>query len=628
MRLINYIFVLVGVLFICCFTGCSKKTVNDIPSKDENPSISTEVEIVVFNGNGSFQLPFTISGFTNNLNYNVDSPDCQIELRSVKDNKSPKFFKLSKVIKKSDSNYEALIVKNSDDEIFKEGAKLVLKTKNENGTTVIYSTIEISFTTEATVEGINNFKFLSTKNKELMSDVTLDFVNGSFVGNTPNYISSTNLIATFSCNNVVKVNGVVQESGVTVNDFSAPIEYVVESKNGKSYKYTVDLTNFTGLPVVVIDTKGIPITSKEDYIAGDIFIDGMGQYPNFEQSTMQIRGRGNSTWGWPKKPYAIKLDSKQSVLGMPKHKRWVLLANFMDRTMIRNAVTYTMGSLTSLAWTPRFVLVEVVLNNKHIGNYMLIEQIKVDKNRVDIADDGYLLELDFHYDNEIQWLSPWGRCNNFNAIPFGIKHPDEDEILNEQVEWVKDFIDNKVAPAVYSYKYNKDELDYSTYLDLQSFADYYLVFECAINHELGNPGSVYMHFNKGDKIFAGPLWDFDWGTYSYNASPHAKNSLIVNNAIWYAALFKDPNFEKVVKERWRILKPRFLSVANYILQMKEYLKISAEYNFKLWNPAEDASQNGGNIINGDENLSFQEAVDRMYEIYIERIKTIDNIIGQ
>ena len=97
-----------------------------------------------------------------------------------------------------------------------------------------------------------------------------------------------------------------------------------------------------------------------------------------------VRGRGNTTWTWPKKPYLVKLDSKASVFGLPAHKRWILLANFMDRTMMRNLVSMKVASLTSLAWTPSCRPVELVLNGSHMGNYLLIEQVRVDKNRVDV----------------------------------------------------------------------------------------------------------------------------------------------------------------------------------------------------------------------------------------------------
>ena len=97
------------------------------------------------------------------------------------------------------------------------------------------------------------------------------------------------------------------------------------------------------IPVVRVTTEG-PVLDKETWVAGTIEIDGKGYFPSLEQMAVEVKGRGNTTWGWEKKPYALKLDSKQEVLGMPKHKRWCLIANYMDRTNLRNRVDYDVAA--------------------------------------------------------------------------------------------------------------------------------------------------------------------------------------------------------------------------------------------------------------------------------------------
>ncbi|MBR1539168.1 MAG: CotH kinase family protein, partial [Bacteroidales bacterium] len=119
----------------------------------------------------------------------------------------------------------------------------------------------------------------------------------------------------------------------------------------------------TGLPVLYVNTEdGRAVTSKEDYLKAEMFLLGADGKPAASAADCSIRGRGNTTWEWPKKPYLLKLDKKASLLGMPAHKRWVLLANFMDRTLMRNLVAMRVSSMTSLAWTPRCRSVELVLN--------------------------------------------------------------------------------------------------------------------------------------------------------------------------------------------------------------------------------------------------------------------------
>ena len=144
------------------------------------------------------------------------------------------------------------------------------------------------------------------------------------------------------------------------------------------------------------------------------------------------------------------------------------------------------------------------------------------------------------------------------------------------------------------------------------------------NHELGNPGSVYFHMSDGGKLKAGPCWDFDWGILSYNTSPQARNGLINEKAIWYARLFEDPAFKAKVKTRFEELLPQLETIPSYIDSLQKTLSESAKLNFKMWDPSQDASMNGGYIINGDERMTFNSAVDKIKSIYKERLQVIPN----
>lgn len=373
----------------------------------------------------------------------------------------------------------------------------------------------------------------------------------------------------------------------------------------------------TGLPVVRIRTDGgKAIVNKVDWIHAVMTIEG-------QEYACSVRGRGNTTWEWRKKPYAVKLDKKAEVLGMPAHKRWVLLANFLDRTLMRNIVSMKVASLTSLAWTPRCRSVELVLNGVHLGNYLLIEQVKVDKNRVAIdEDEGMMLELDFHYDNEIQWMDPNGRCNQFGkGIPFAIKHPDPEDITAERVAQIKDYVAS-VSKVLYGPGFDDPDTGYPRYLDVASFVDYWIVFEVMGNHELGNPGSVYMHKDKDGLLTAGPCWDFDWGILSYKSSPAARTGLINSKSIWYERLFSDPAFRAAVKARFEELLPALREIPAFMEETEELLSKSAAPNFEMWNPAEDASMNGGSIINGDERMTFHDASVQLRKVFEERLEVI------
>ncbi len=443
-------------------------------------------------------------------------------------------------------------------------------------------------------------------------------------------------------------SAVIRDNG-SGKDYNSEVRLGIRSVKGKdafvfSQPFTVrskesglhGVTLHTGLPVIYLDTEeGKPIVSKEDYLSASLTLWDEESGPE-EALACSVRGRGNTTWTWPKKPYLVKLDKKESMLGMKKHKRWILLANFMDRTMMRNMISMKVSSFTSLDWTPSCRPVELVLNGKHVGNYLLIEQVKVDKDRVPVtemsAEDnsgeavtgGYLLESDFHYDNEVQWIDPHGKCAQMGkGIPFGVKYPDPEDLTSQQLSYIKKYI-NDTAEALYGPDFKDPDKGYAAYIDVDSFIDYWIVFEVMGNHELGNPGSVYFHKDRGGKLKAGPCWDFDWGILSYNTSPHAKTGLVNGQAIWYSRLFEDPVFRERARARFLELKPQLETIPEYIESLRSILSESAGLNFKMWNPAEDSSQNNGQIINGDEYMSFDKAVDRIKTIFKERLSVISN----
>jgi hypothetical protein len=155
---------------------------------------------------------------------------------------------------------------------------------------------------------------------------------------------------------------------------------------------------------------------------------------------MGIRGRGNSTWGWPKKPWKIKLDEKASLLGMPADKEWALLANYSDRTLVRNIVAMRLSEICGFSWTPRMRSVEVYLNGGYQGVYTLCEHKKVSSDRVDIdlvgeADNegeavtgGYYFEIEEQQDETTCWLTSM-------EVPMMFSDPEEPTA--RQLEYVK-----------------------------------------------------------------------------------------------------------------------------------------------------------------------------------------------
>ena len=383
---------------------------------------------------------------------------------------------------------------------------------------------------------------------------------------------------------------------------------------------TLERKKDTHLPVVIIHTENkTEIMDKENWINATMIIDGVGLFPDYEGTT-GIRGRGNSTWAYPKKPFALKLDTKSEILGMPSHKRWVLLANYIDRTLIRNHIAFEISKRTGLEWTVRGEFVEVVLNDVHLGNYYLCEQIKPDNNRVDITEmkandldeesitGGYLLEFDSNYDEVNKFRS------KIFDYPVMFKEPDEEVLQPAQLEYMQNYINTfeelLTAPDFATTR------EYVSLIADTTFIDWWFVMELTCNDEAIHPRSSYFYKDRMDVLKAGPIWDSDWKTFAEQKVMgfYAKESL------YYSQLFKDPEFVRKVKERWATFKPAFEEITELILTVGLSLDISAELNDAMW-----SLQNVNN--NNEDNLySFNSAIHRMSGIYANRLKWLDGQI--
>ena len=558
------------------------------------------------------------------FDYNVDSDNCEILLDLIAETRSYVFTSFNYTLSKVEpvyneqgimkvGQYRAYIKDLGINTTYKDLVALVINTTDENGVNVEISSsaIELRYTSNT----ISSFQFLSKRNSNaVISDVSAIIEGDNITVSSPFISSVTDLVATFDSNGYkVMVNGLEQESGITVNDFSSPVIYRVVDHAGNAMEYKVEVM-YSRLPIVFIDTpNSVAITSKEIWTEGTTMkIVNPGGAVLYEGTT-SFRGRGNSTWSYPKKPYAIKLDKKASLLGMPKHKRWVLLANWMDRTLMRNRVAFKLGECTQLSWTPRGEYVELVLNGNHLGNYFLCEQIKVDENRVNISEidagseditGGYLMELDVNYDEIFKFKS------DVKKLPWMFKDPDED-ISESMFNYVQDYV-NTMENELYN---NFDAGVWKEYLDINSFVDYWFAVELTSNNEPAHPKSVYMFKDKGGKICAGPMWDYDWETFK----PSRAKTYNLKNCLYYPQLFNDTEFVSVAKARWPAAKANFEKVAEFIDVEADAIKNSDKINSAMW----PISQS----VNGDETMSFEDAVARLKKAYLDKLEWLDQQIN-
>ncbi|MDR1388504.1 MAG: CotH kinase family protein [Treponema sp.] len=337
----------------------------------------------------------------------------------------------------------------------------------------------------------------------------------------------------------------------------------------------------TGLPVITITTEGrLPVTSKEDYLDAVITITDPDTLNNYD-GPVEIRGRGNTTWTHPKKPFRLKFKEKTRLFGLEEAKNWVLLANYQDPTLLMNTVAFELGLRFGVPFPHHYRHVEVILNGKYEGSYLFTEHNEVAGGRVEInKKTGFFAELDRYYDEEPKFLS------SASKLPVMIKSPENMD--DEGYELVTNAV-NELDEALFSPSFPDN--GYRDLIDINDVVDFIMINEITRNVDLQMPGSIYMYRNSQENpaIAFGPLWDFDYGfgeagTYfensagmffdtEYRSGPGQK---------FFARFFEDPVFREAYKTRWNEKYAEIAGMTAFMLQMAALLEKSHETNFKVW----------------------------------------------
>lgn len=346
------------------------------------------------------------------------------------------------------------------------------------------------------------------------------------------------------------------------------------------------------IPRVDVITEGeAEIVSKEDYVNCTVTVSGT----EINAEKAGIRGRGNTTWEfYPKKPYRIKFEEKVSVFGEKANKSWVLLALYNDFSAVKDRLAFTMAdALGTDVFVPSYNYVELYLNGKYNGLYLMTDQVDENKGRAGVktdvdemenADDvPFLVELDDYAPNEgeegIDWFSVAGH-------PYNIKYPERDErneeIADEQFNYIKNYV-QRVQTAC-------EEGDYETFaelVDVDSFIDFYIVQEVMGQPEL-NWKSVYMHKAVGEKMKMGPVWDFDWGAMGPGLGEERNMyrddvTGLRSSGNWFDLLLRNsPKFEDDVRARYAEAKPLLLGAIEAVRADEARLSPYLTRNHVYW----------------------------------------------
>ena len=347
---------------------------------------------------------------------------------------------------------------------------------------------------------------------------------------------------------------------------------------GNIYNVTIDwLTDrIATVPRIDIDIDGGKyVTSKDYYLNAKFRISGNGIYENFTDS-VQIKGRGNSSWSASKKPYRLKFDEKVKPFGLTKGKSWVLLANSQRGSLMANAIAMKIGQMSGAKYPNHIIPVELYMNGTYMGSYMFTEKVGMANNSVDIdEEEGYLVELDTYENSD----EPIYRTGVY-SLPVKVAEPDLDEYINEYyaADRLQAILDDseEMQNAV---KYGSGLEDV---LDIDATARFFLTNDLVLNQEINHPKSTFYHKNESDpngKIAFGPLWDFDWGFNYENGSQYCysgQTSSVIKTSMAAYRFWQDLTNNETFKKHYYHVWKEFVE-NNSIAELHDY--IDSYYNF-------------------------------------------------
>lgn len=352
----------------------------------------------------------------------------------------------------------------------------------------------------------------------------------------------------------------------------------------------------TNIPTIYIETfGGQQITSKSNYIYATmtyVDADKVVQY-----DSLQIRGRGNSTWNLAKKPYRIKFNESTKFLGKgyAKNKSWTLLANHADKSLLRNAVTFAMGDFLGQPFSPAAHFVDLVVNGTYLGNYQVSDQVNVDNKRVEIVEQeevatdesnitgGYLVEIDGFGSSELV------NFRTSKSLIVSVKSPDEDIINTAQKNYIRQYL-NDFESALFGSNFTDETRGYRAIADSATLMSWYIATELSAN--VDGFWSTYLYKDQDDpRLYFGPLWDYDIAYNNCNRVGDVTNQTMVDagfgsdlTKVWVKRMIQDPWFNEAINRAWKQKVDEGLEeyLYQYIDSMAAYLDQSQEKNYSRY----------------------------------------------
>ncbi len=425
----------------------------------------------------------------------------------------------------------------------------------------------------------------------------------------------------------------------------------------------------SNLPIVIINTQPGQIIMDEPKITADMKIIHNGgssvnyltDPANIYDGKIGIEIRGRYSASLPQKPYGLEtrdlsgnnLDT--TLLGLPSENDWILLANYNDKTFLRNYLAFRLFSEMG-HYAPRSRYCEVAVNGEYLGIYLLVEKIKVDKNRIDIAklnpdensgDDltgGYVFKNDYFTATD-SWLSHYSPLNKPGAeVHFVYYDPEPDVLSVQQKVYLMEYVDG-FETLLYGPDFADRHTGYRAYLDVNSFVDYFIIGELSRNVDTYKKSRYYYKDKESNdgKIHSGPVWDFDWAWKNitencihFNRTDGSGWAYKINECYaspvppsWEVRLMQDRDFTREIHDKYFLLRKSILSmehIGTIIDSVAAILDQAKERHYQKW---KILGINVGTPESGEQPLTYSGEIEKLKNWIAKRLSWLDaNMVGR
>lgn len=658
----NLTYAILSFIAFSLFAASCKQTLETGTEKEEipteQPSMSIEEKFLEFPSEGGK----TDIAVTANRNVVANCPDswCKAVIEDVKDAFTLQKRWLSVSVAPSNESRSTILTLSALD---CEDINIEIKQIRVPKSTCELLSLELM----RSENGLENIIVFSN-NSEIWSAKYLKWIDKE---------SPQMLVPSFTTNGEKVLCGETEViSGKTALDFSKDFTLTVVAENGNKKEYTVSLNCpqvNTELPVLHLKPSGL-IAGKSVYVKTDIVLydrsesaTGDGWWNSADKGAVNVRGRGNSTWGLPKKPFRIKFPEKFSPIGLKhaKAKSWVLLSQDMDKSLIRNHLAFEYSRIlfnptekwhnpNAVLFTPCSKYVNVYftgpyfdsskgttvnMNGDYLGIYQMSDQMEMAKGRIavdkltaadgsnpDKISGGYIIEADLHDGNKYSAVK---------GIKMTYKYPDDKDFDQAQYDYISDYI-AKAETALYSEEYKDPVNGWRKWFDEKTLADYIIVKEFV--GDMDGYTSTYLYKRRGDdKFYFGPVWDCDKGWDNDKRIPHYEyrplESLMIKagfwmppyvNNDWFWRFWSDETFRTFVNNRWKAKKAELEACTRRVLtELPIEMKKSVKANFTVWNFYYQYS--------GEAKMpapTYDEEIDRIKSLSERRSRLLDRLFAE